>query len=151
MSVEHANQLRQLIVEKHRPQPAGLANIYILRSLSTIASVPLDNPKSFPFICQLASTHTKKNFDFMRQPVPVTKQRTFTTPADKFPGAQFIVSPSAKYRAASKYTTKELILCRRKNMGSTRFAHPASPSWSEVKSIHDMVDDRYIGEVQIYS
>ena len=71
MSVEHANQLRQLIVEKHRPQPAGLANIYILRSLSTIASVPLDNPKSFPFICQLASTHTKK-IDFMRQPVPVT-------------------------------------------------------------------------------
>ena len=59
MLVEHANQLRQLIVEKHRPQPAGLANIYILRSLSTIASVPLDNPKSFSFICQLAST--KKN------------------------------------------------------------------------------------------
>ena len=30
MSVEHANQLRQLIVEKHRPQPAGLANVYSL-------------------------------------------------------------------------------------------------------------------------
>ena len=27
MSVEHANQLEQLIVEKYRPQPAGIANI----------------------------------------------------------------------------------------------------------------------------
>ena len=27
MSVEHANQLRQLIVEKYRSQPAGIANI----------------------------------------------------------------------------------------------------------------------------
>ena len=28
MSVEHANQLRQLIAGKHRPQPAELANTY---------------------------------------------------------------------------------------------------------------------------
>ena len=33
---------------------------------------------------------------------------------------------------------------------STRFAHQSSPSWSEVKFIRDMADDRYSGEVGIY-
>ena len=47
MSVEHANQLRQLIVGNIVPnQPNQLT--HILQSLSTIASVLLHNPKSFP-------------------------------------------------------------------------------------------------------
>ena len=36
------------------------------------------------------------------------KQRTFTTPAKKFPGAQFIVRQAAEGRSLAKYTTKEL-------------------------------------------
>ena len=55
MSVEHANQLRQLIAGNIVPNQLNQLT-HILQSLSTIASVLLYNPKSFSFICQLAST-----------------------------------------------------------------------------------------------
>ena len=59
MSVEHANQLRQLIVGNIVPnQPNQL--IHILQSLSTIASVLLHNPKSFPSYASWQAH--KKNF-----------------------------------------------------------------------------------------
>ena len=72
MSVEHANQLRQLIVEKHRPQPAGLANVYSL-IIIYYSQCTIRQPKViFPHMP--AGKH--KKIYFMRQPVPVTILRS---------------------------------------------------------------------------
>ena len=61
------------------------------------------------------------------------KQRTFTTPAKKFPGAQFIVKQAVEGRSLAKYTTKELsVMPEEEREKSTRFTIQASPSWSEV-------------------
>ena len=68
MSVEHANQLRQLIVEKHRPQPAGLANVYSL-IIIYYSQCTIRQPKVI-FLHMPAGKH--KKIYFMRQPVPVT-------------------------------------------------------------------------------
>ena len=59
MSVEHANQLRQLIVEKHRPQPAGLANVYSL-IIIYYSQCTIRQPKVI-FLHMPAGKH-KKNF-----------------------------------------------------------------------------------------
>ena len=68
MSVEHANQLRQLIVEKYRSQPAGIANIiFNHHSLQPVYNYVTQN--HFP---SSASWQAWKIFNFMRQPVPVT-------------------------------------------------------------------------------
>ena len=76
------------------------------------------------------------------------KQRTFTTPAKKFPGAQFIVKQAAEGRSLAKYTTKELsVKPEEEHERSTRFAIQVSPSWSEVQPIKDMSVDKYIVEV----
>ena len=68
MSVEHANQLRQLIVEKHRPQPAGLANVYSL-IIIYYSQCTIRQPKVI-FLHMPAGKH--KKIYFMRQPAPVT-------------------------------------------------------------------------------
>ena len=57
------------------------------------------------------------------------KQRTFTTSAKKFPGAQFIVKQAAEGRSLAKYFTKELsVMSEEEYEKSTRFAIQASPS-----------------------
>ena len=58
MSVEHANQLRQLIVEKHRPQPAGLANVYSL-IIIYYSQCTIRQPKVI-FLHMPAGKHKKK-------------------------------------------------------------------------------------------
>ena len=61
------------------------------------------------------------------------------------------MNPAAEGRSLAKYNTKELsVMSEEEYERSTRFAHQASPSWSEVKFIRDMSDDRYSGEVGIY-
>ena len=68
MSVEHANQLRQLIVEKYRSQPAGIANIIFNHHLLQ----PVYNYVTQNHFPSSASWQAWKIFNFMRQPVPVT-------------------------------------------------------------------------------
>ena len=68
MSVEHANRLRQLIVEKYRSQPAGIANIIFNHHLLQ----PVYNYVTQNHFPSSASWQAWKIFNFMRQPVPVT-------------------------------------------------------------------------------
>ena len=68
MSVEQANQLKQLIVEKYRSQPAETANIVFNNHL--FQSVHHHITQNY--FLSLASWQPQKIFNFMRQPVPVT-------------------------------------------------------------------------------
>ena len=78
------------------------------------------------------------------------KQRTFTTPAKKFPGAQFIAEQATKGRSLAKYTTKELsVMPEEEREKSTGFTIQASPGWSEVRLIRNVLSEN-MGEVSIY-
>ena len=78
------------------------------------------------------------------------KQRTFTTPAKKFPGAQFIVKQTLECRYLANYTTKELsVMPEEERERSTRFTIQASPSWSEMQLVRDVLSEN-MGEVSIY-
>ena len=78
------------------------------------------------------------------------KLRTFTTPAKKFPGAQFIVKQRAEGRSLAKYTTKELsVMPEEERERSTRFTIQASPSWSEMQLVRDALSEN-MGEVSTY-
>ena len=68
MSVEHANQLRQLIVEKCPSQPAETAN----KVFNNYLSQSVHHQMTQNYFLPLASWQPRKIFNFMRQPVPVT-------------------------------------------------------------------------------
>ena len=68
MSFEHANQLRQLIVEKCLSQPAETANkVFNNHLFQSVHHHITQN-----YFLSLASWQPRKIFNFMRQPVPVT-------------------------------------------------------------------------------
>ena len=78
------------------------------------------------------------------------KLRTFTTPNKKFPGAQFTVSQKAEGRSLAKYTTKELsIMPEDEREKSSKFTTQASPSWSDVRLIREVLGEN-MGEVVSY-
>ena len=78
------------------------------------------------------------------------KLRTFTTPRKKFPGAQFIVNQKAQGRSLAKYTTKELsVMPEEERERSTRFAIQASPSWSDMQLVREVLSEN-MGEVITY-
>ena len=78
------------------------------------------------------------------------KQRTFTTPAKKFPGAQFIVKQTVEGRSLAKYTTKELsVMPEEERERSTRFTIQVSPRWSEMQLVRDVLSEN-MGEVTTY-
>ena len=68
MSVEHANQLRQLIVEKCLSQPAETAN----KVFNNYLFQSVHHQITQNYFLPLASWQPRKIFNFMRQPVPVT-------------------------------------------------------------------------------